>query len=117
MEIRELEVDFDNDVLKINGENYMKRPIVVTLPGPDGWPLKKLFNHEKVNGIPEECDELIVILNKMEVKKCNKCLKQRGLQAIKKDKEPNSKIYICGKEVAKIVSRAIHDNEPINPKT
>ncbi|MCI7302196.1 MAG: hypothetical protein SOR93_00180 [Clostridiales Family XIII bacterium] len=69
MEIRELEVDFDNGILKINGEDYMERPIVVTLPGPGGWPLKKLFNHKKVNGTPEECDELTVILRSTEENK------------------------------------------------
>ena len=47
----------------------MERPIVVTLPGPGGWPLKKLFNHKKVNGTPEECDELTVILRSTEENK------------------------------------------------
>lgn len=63
MEIRKLDVDFDNDTLKINGEDYTKSPIIVTLPGPDGWPLKKLFNHEKANGNPEECDKLTITFN------------------------------------------------------
>lgn len=47
-EIRSLEVDIDNGILKINGEE-VKDAIIVTLPGPDGWPLRRLFNPEKRN--------------------------------------------------------------------
>lgn len=48
MEIRSLEVDIDKGNLKINGEN-VEEPMMVTLPGPCGWPLKRLFNPEKVD--------------------------------------------------------------------
>ena len=60
MEIHSLEIDIDVGVLKINGKEYKEKPIVVTLPGPEGWPLAKLFNAEKATGTPGECDELIV---------------------------------------------------------
>lgn len=61
MEIRKLEIDLDNDILKINDESRTEKPILVTLPGPDGWPLKKLFNSELASGNPEEHDQLTVI--------------------------------------------------------
>ncbi len=60
MEIRNLEIDIDVGTLKINGKDYKEKPIVVTLPGPEGWPLARLFNAEKATGIPGECEELIV---------------------------------------------------------
>ena len=60
MEIRSLEVDFDRNILKINGESVIKRPVNVTLPGPEGWPLGKLFNAVLATGNPEECDKLKV---------------------------------------------------------
>ncbi|MBO5199553.1 MAG: hypothetical protein J6B85_13735 [Lachnospiraceae bacterium] len=36
MEIRKLEVDYDKQVLKINGQEFAEAPVIVTLPGPDG---------------------------------------------------------------------------------
>lgn len=61
MEVRRLEVDFDNGLLKINGKDYIETPIIVTLPGPEGWPLRKLFNVEHATREPEAYDELKVI--------------------------------------------------------
>lgn len=54
--IQSLEIDFDRDVLKINGESVIDKPVIVNLPGPDGWPLQKLFNAHLATGTPEECD-------------------------------------------------------------
>lgn len=48
MKIRSLEVDIDKGILKINGKN-VEDPMMVTLPGPCEWPLKRLFNPEKVD--------------------------------------------------------------------
>lgn len=36
MEIRSVEIDFDNNILKINGEEVIDRPVIATLPGTDG---------------------------------------------------------------------------------
>lgn len=36
MEIRSLEIDFDAGILKINGEKFTEKPIMVLFPGPDG---------------------------------------------------------------------------------
>ncbi len=41
--IRSLEVDFDRDVLKVNGKVVTEQTLVY-LPGPDGWELSRLFN-------------------------------------------------------------------------
>jgi hypothetical protein len=60
MEIRKLEIDFDAGILKINGKDFKEEPIVVTLPGPEGWPISKLINAEIATGIPGECSELSV---------------------------------------------------------
>lgn len=69
MEINKFEVDINAGILKINGKDYKERPIVVTLPGPEGWPQAKLFNAEKATGIPGECAELTVsYVKKVEVK-------------------------------------------------
>ncbi|GLB24218.1 hypothetical protein LXJ15735_04590 [Lacrimispora xylanolytica] len=60
IEIRKLVVDFETGILKINGNDYKVEPIVVTLPGPDGWPISKLFNANIATGIPGECSKLFV---------------------------------------------------------
>lgn len=60
LEIRALEIDFDRQVLKINGEPVTK-PVLVTLPGEEGWPLRLLFNHECQYVFKGKCDELEVI--------------------------------------------------------
>lgn len=62
MEIRQLEIDFDKRILKINGKAFLEKPIVVTLPGPEGWPLAMLVNAEEATGNPEDCAELTVCL-------------------------------------------------------
>lgn len=59
MEIRKLEIDFDVSVLKINGKDF-DRPILVTLPGPEDWPLKVMLNSEKSTGNLNEFCELNV---------------------------------------------------------
>lgn len=56
MKIRSLEIDFDRDILKINGEPVTGKPVKVNLPGPFGWPFRKLFNAELATGNPEEYD-------------------------------------------------------------
>lgn len=45
MEIRSIKIDFDKDILEINGKKAEK-PVIVTLPGLDGWPIQKMFNPE-----------------------------------------------------------------------
>ncbi len=59
-EIRAIEIDFDKNILKINGADILNLPIIVTLPGSDGWPLKKLFNPELASGKQEECGKIEV---------------------------------------------------------
>ncbi len=59
-EIRSLEVDFNKDILKINGKEIKDRPAIVTLPGPEGWPLRKVFNAELMPGSPGRCDRINV---------------------------------------------------------
>ena len=56
MEIRSLRIDFDNDILEINGELYKKK-MIVDLPASDGWKLHKLFNGDE-NNIAEKSDRL-----------------------------------------------------------
>lgn len=53
MEIRKLEVDYETSLLRINGEKVMS-PVIVTLPGPEGWPLEILINPEQVTTNPEK---------------------------------------------------------------
>lgn len=50
MEIRSIRIDLDKDTLEINGKK-VEKPVIVTLPGPDEWPIQKLFNPESY--IPE----------------------------------------------------------------
>lgn len=61
MEIRSFEVDIDKGILKINGKK-VEDPMIVTLPGPDGWPLRRAFNPEKRN--PEEFNRIEVTAKK-----------------------------------------------------
>lgn len=61
MEVRKLEIDFNKGLMKINGKDYTEIPVIVTLPGPDGWPLRKLFNAEHATCDPERFDELEVL--------------------------------------------------------
>lgn len=58
MEVKTLEINFERDILKVNGLNIVDRPVIVTLPGVDGWKKRKLFNAELATGNPEECDLL-----------------------------------------------------------
>ena len=41
MEIRSIQIDFDRDILKINGNECKTSPVIVSLPGLDGWQLQK----------------------------------------------------------------------------
>ena len=45
-EINSMEINFEKEVLKINGEEIKNKAIVVGLPGPDGWEKRKVFNPE-----------------------------------------------------------------------
>lgn len=58
MKIRSLHIDFDNDILEINGKRFEKATIV-DLPGENGWDIQKLFNTQKFKA-REECDRLKV---------------------------------------------------------
>lgn len=62
MEIRQLEIDLDKRILKINGKDFLEKPIVVSLPGPEGWPLSMLVNAEKATGNPKDYAELTVCI-------------------------------------------------------
>ena len=57
-EIRSIKIDFDNNVLEINGKPYKKKTIV-SLPTSDGWKIRKLFNGDE-NSIEENSDCLDV---------------------------------------------------------
>ena len=59
-QISSLDVDLSKDELIINGKAIKDRPVVVTLPGPDGWPVCKLYNPKLATGKQEECDKLTV---------------------------------------------------------
>ncbi|MEE1219538.1 MAG: hypothetical protein U0L20_06415 [Ruminococcus sp.] len=58
MEMRSLKVDFDNNILEINGKPYKKKTIVL-LPASDGWKFSKLFNGNE-NNSGEKSDRLEV---------------------------------------------------------
>ena len=60
MEIRQLEIDVDKRILKINGKPFTQEAVVVTLPGPDGWALSFLVYEQLASGVPEECAKLTV---------------------------------------------------------
>lgn len=55
MEIRSLEIDFDRDILRINGKT-MTEPVLAELPGPDGWVLKKIYNFQKSEHIGKKLE-------------------------------------------------------------
>ena len=57
-EIRSLEVDIDKEILRINGKE-VKEKVLVTLPGPEGWPLQRIYNPEQVG----ECKKIDVSIN------------------------------------------------------
>ena len=59
-EIRSLEVDIDKGILKINGQDA-DTPTIVTLPGPEGWPLQRLFALSTDALV--ECNRIDVVLN------------------------------------------------------
>lgn len=59
-EIRSFEVDIDKGILKINGQD-VDTPTIVTLPGPEGWPLQRLFASS--TDAPVECKRIDVVLN------------------------------------------------------
>lgn len=63
MEIRSIKIDFDKDILEVNGKK-VEKPVTVTLPGPYGWPIQKLFNPEGY--IPESGKQLKVIVSESE---------------------------------------------------
>lgn len=64
MEIRSLEIDFKENILKVNNRPITDRPIIVDLPGPDGYELKMLCNPELATGNPGECDIIKVTYEK-----------------------------------------------------
>lgn len=64
MKIRSLTIDFDREVLEINGETIGDSPVIVSIPGFDGWVEEKLFNPHLASGIREDCDRLSVTYEK-----------------------------------------------------
>ena len=60
MEIRSLYVDIDKGILEVNGREVTEA-VIVTLPGPDGWPLQRLFNQEENS--PEGNKRINVTIN------------------------------------------------------
>ena len=60
MEIRQLEIDVEKRILKINGKPFTQEAVVVTLPGSENWPLSMLVNERLASGVPEECAKLTV---------------------------------------------------------
>ncbi len=63
-EIQQLEIDFKKDILKINGKEVKNKSILVSLPGPEGWERKKIFNHNLTTGNPGECEILEITYKK-----------------------------------------------------
>lgn len=63
-EIRGLKIDLDRNIIEINGKEIKDCPIMVTLPGPEGWPLSKIFNARLSTFDPEECDTLKITYKK-----------------------------------------------------
>ena len=59
-EIRSLKIDLDKDVFEINGKQIKDQSVIVVLPGPEGWPLSKVFNARSTVESPEEYDVLEV---------------------------------------------------------
>jgi hypothetical protein len=59
-DIQSLEINFTDGVLRINGADVKDRPVVVCVPGPDGWTNRKLFNPNLVSGGEETLDKLEV---------------------------------------------------------
>lgn len=64
MDIKQLKIDFNNNILEINGKTVKDRPVLVSLPGPDGWKYKKIFNPSSASGNQKECEKLDVIYRK-----------------------------------------------------
>lgn len=62
IEIRKLEIDFDREILKINGNDVKDKPVIVALPSDDGWSIRKVFNHTLAKGKTEKCDRITVTL-------------------------------------------------------
>lgn len=58
MNIRSIHIDFDKNILEING-NSVKKKTVAYLPRDDGWEISKLFNPDNST---EECDRIRVTL-------------------------------------------------------
>jgi len=58
MNIRSIHIDFDKNILEING-NSVKKKTVAYLPRDDGWEISKLF---KPDNSTEECDRIRVTL-------------------------------------------------------
>ena len=58
MEIRSIHIDFDKDILEINGEP-VKRKTVVSLPASDGFCFQKGFNFNE-NKLEEKGDHVKV---------------------------------------------------------
>ncbi len=63
-EIQQLEIDYKKDILKINGEEIKNKRVLVSLPGPEGWERKKIFNHNLTTGNPGECEILEITFKK-----------------------------------------------------
>ena len=63
-EIQQLEIDFKKDILKINGKEVKNKSILVSLPGPEGWKRKKIFNHNLTTGTPGGCEILEITYRK-----------------------------------------------------
>lgn len=66
MEIRSLKVDFDNNILEINGKPYKKKTTVL-LPASEGWKFSKLFNGNE-NNSGEKSDRLEIELMDQETR-------------------------------------------------
>lgn len=58
MNIRSIYIDFDKNILEINGFP-IKKKTVAYLPRDDGWEISKLF---KPDNSTEECDRIRVTL-------------------------------------------------------
>ena len=58
--IRSLVIDIDKGILKVNEQNVKER-VILTVPGPEGWRLQRMFNPK--SDVLEECTRINVTLH------------------------------------------------------
>ena len=73
MKVDAIEIDLQNNVLKIDGKPVENVPVIVTLPGKEEkFPYRKLFNKHLATGNKEECDRITICYEKRKLKRVTK---------------------------------------------